>query len=107
MSSINSGLSSAGLQSRTLVVAIINDTMAQTHWPGENPVGQQVTRADPNDPYPLWRAAGATTELRQPLLQLTNPQRSSSKTFVFQGQTCSQSTSISSSQQESPPMDRP
>ncbi len=49
--------------------AVINQTMARTFWPGQNPLGQMYSRADQNGPWA--QVVGVTGDVRQ--WGLTNP----------------------------------
>ena len=46
-------------------VIIINEAMARTYWPGENPVGKRIKFGTPDDPFPWWTVAGVVGDIRE------------------------------------------
>ena len=51
---------------RSIPVAIINETMAQQYWPGENPLGRRFKIGDPDDADRPWtQIVGIVADIRQ------------------------------------------
>ncbi len=46
-------------------VVIINKAMAQTYWPGEDPLGKRIKFGTPDDPFPRWTIAGVVGDIRE------------------------------------------
>ena len=49
----------------SLKVAVINETMARTYWPGEDPVGQRFKRGLPGGNDPWYLVVGIVADMRQ------------------------------------------
>jgi len=51
---------------QSVPVAIVNETMARQHWPGENALGRRFKLGDPNDKEAPWRQiVGIVADIRQ------------------------------------------
>ena len=46
----------------SLPVTVINTTMAKKYWPGEDPIGRQVTMGNPR--YPAWTIVGIVADIK-------------------------------------------
>jgi len=50
----------------SLPVAIINNSVAKTYWPNEDPIGKQIRQGHPGDPYGPWRTiVGVVGDIKQ------------------------------------------
>jgi len=50
---------------QTQRAVIINKTMAQTYWPGEEPLGKRIKFGTADDPLPWWTIAGIVSDIRE------------------------------------------
>jgi len=46
-------------------VVIINEAMARTYWPGEDPLRKRIKLGTADDPYPWWTIAGVVGDIRE------------------------------------------
>ncbi len=55
-------------------VVVINQTLARTHWPDQDPIGQRITTEDPSQPWAAWfTIVGVVGDVRHNTLE-TRPQ---------------------------------
>jgi putative ABC transport system permease protein len=46
-------------------VVIINEAMARTYWPREDPLGKHIKLGAPEDPHPWWTIVGIVGDIRE------------------------------------------
>src|SRR5262249_50243685 len=54
---------------KNVAVIIINQAMAQTYWPGGNPVGARIKQGRPDQVLPWLTIAGGVADVRQPRIE--------------------------------------